>query len=493
MTLTVATILAETGARVWRLNTDGSLEDGLGPRDLDGSLREVVVDSRRVEDGDLFVALAGERVDGNDFVASALQSGARACLVARIPSPAELASATAHRGAQAFLFLAEDPLLSLHSLARGWRRRQPAEIVGVTGSIGKTTTKEIMSSLLAAWWPVLRSEANLNTEIGLPLTLLRLRPEHQVAVLEMGMHYTGDISLLAHIAEPQVGVVTNVLPIHLERVNSIKLIAREKSSLIASLPVGGLAVLNADDPWTRAMAVSSGLAPYILVGEAPDSQYRVTDIHALGLLGTSFNLAVDGRVVSFRTQVPGAHTIPAFVAGIAVARRLGMEWDEIQNVATQVRFDVRQKILHPSPNIMLIDDRYNASPPSMLAALELLRQGPGKKIGVLGDMLELGPLEKSAHEEVGARAAQVVEWLVTRGERARWIADEARKHGLPADRVVSVDSNQSAAQEVLTILQDSDPRTMQEPTTTPEWSILLKGSRGMKMEEIVERLLEHYG
>jgi len=523
----VATVLRATNARVMRITDAGEAAPGnLSVADLQRAV-EVSIDSRSTFPDALFVALRGERVDGHDFVTDALARGALGCMVSRVPTgELPVASRETPTYGPRLLFLVPDPLNALQQLAAYWRLHHSADVVGITGSVGKTTTKEILAAVLAPARPVLRSEANLNTEIGLPLTLLRLTSEHRVAVLEMGMHARGDIALLARIARPRVGVVTNVAPVHLERMGTIERIAHEKSELIAALPAHGLAVLNGDDPWTRAMATASGVAPVCLVGLGPDCDFQALDIAPDGLDGLSFTMQAEGSRFAVRTRVPGAHTAHAFLTAAAVAREGGLEWDEILAAIEGVRLQSRQSIVRGAGDMVIIDDTYNASPLSMEAALNLLSSARGTKMAVLGDMLELGPMEEQAHREVGERAAEVAEWLIVRGGRGRWIAEGAEHHGFPADRVRRVDSNAEAARAVLDImgipidqrvgpvsreaestLGSNDPRTMTSRRAVgrvltgpaggpspllaeaqPGWTVLVKGSRGMKMEEVVHAL-----
>jgi UDP-N-acetylmuramoyl-tripeptide--D-alanyl-D-alanine ligase len=489
MILDVATVLRATGATVYRLDAGGYLAPGrLSLADLQYVFSGISIDSRAIDSNALFVALPGERVDGHDFVPGALAAGALGCLIARLPEPDALPAGV--NGRPRFLFEVSDPLHALQRLAEYWRLHHSAEVVGVTGSIGKTTTKEIIASVLGSRYAVLRSEANLNTEIGLPLMLLRLGPQHRVTVLEMGMYQPGDVGLLAQMAHPRIGVVTNVAPIHLERVGSIERIARAKSELVAALPSDGLAVLNGDDTWTRAMAVSSGIAPSVLVGTAVDCAYRADDIVARGLAGTSFTLIAEGRRLPVESGIPGVHTIPAILMAAATARFLGMEWDEIVGAIETARLDVRQRIIRGPDGMLIIDDSYNAAPMSVNAALELLRAAPGTKIAVLGDMLELGPGEEGAHREVGRRAAQVVEWLVVRGERSAWIADEARGCGLPSTRVLTARDSSEAVEAVRNIVSKIPAATGvgRRPEVPAAYAVLVKGSRGMRMEEVVDGL-----
>jgi UDP-N-acetylmuramoyl-tripeptide--D-alanyl-D-alanine ligase len=285
---------------------------------------------------------------------------------------------------------------------------------------------------------------------------------------------------------------------------TIERIARAKSELVAALPPNGLAVLNGDDPWTTAMAETSGIARFVLVGRGESCDYRAEEIKAHGLEGTSFRIVAEGRRISLRTRVPGVHTVPAFLAAIAVARELGMNWADIEQAAGHVTLEARQRVVgwrDPAfgSSVLLIDDSYNASPLSMNAALDLLQAAPGTKIAVLGDMLELGPDEEAAHRDIGRRAAQVVDWLVIRGPRAEWLADAALAAGLAETRLYRAASNGEAAQRVREIMASAvpvgaahDARTIQRIGTPgrPEavWSVLVKGSRGIRMEEVVRAL-----
>lgn len=494
MTLDVASVLAATGARPVRLGEDGvPTNSGLLTSDLVRAFSGVTVDSRTVHPDGLFVALPGSRVDGHDFVAAAFSNHARGALVTRIPD-----LNTGPTDGPRYLFQVDDTLKALQRLATYWRRRHSAHVVGITGSVGKTTAKDVMASILAMHCPVLSTEANLNTEIGLPLVLLRLTAEHRVAVLEMGMHTRGDIEELAGIASPDTGVVTNVAPIHLERMGSVAAIAREKSRLVAALPPSGLAVLNADDPWTLAMAETSGVARPVLCGLSADAAYRATEVASRGLAGVSFTVEAEGRSMTVESAIPGAHTVHALLYAAAVGRSLGMEWGAIEAALGAARISSRLRVARLSPSLNLIDDRYNASPLSMHAALDLLRESPGVRIAVLGDMLELGPDQRAAHVEVGSFAAGSLDWLVTRGNLARDIAAGARRAGLPEDRIVSVQENAEAAAALRQLLRRAtnptagfttiERRTGHEGPAPAPATILVKGSRGMRMEEIVQEL-----
>ncbi len=503
MTLTLADLLSGTGAPVVRLSPDGEVQEGtLAAADLQQEVTDVVIDSRLVGSRSVFVALPGQHVDGHDFVPASLRAGALAAVLSRMPEPRILAPAvtTDQRFRYArYLLVVDDPLVALQRLASYWRGRHSATVVGVTGSVGKTTAKEILASVLGTRWPVLRSQANLNTEIGLPLTLTQLESRHRAAILEMGLHEAGDIALLSDIARPDIGAVVNVAPVHLERMKTVEAIAREKSRLIAALPPSGLAVLNGDDAWTKAIACASGVAPVILVGLSADCDFRAEDVVSHGLNGISFTIRAEGQRYAVHTRVPGRHTLIAFLATAAIARRIGMSWTELQEAMAAVQLDLRQRIIRPADGLIIIDDSYNASPLSMQAALDMLQTSSGGKIAVLGDMLELGSLEESAHRELGEQASSVVDWLILRGRCSAMVADAAERRGLSRRRIVRVGSNFDAVQAVKTILFGTpvavgSAHTMQRPSKDQSgenrvtWTVLIKGSRGMGMEEVVQGL-----
>ncbi|MGH2442224.1 MAG: UDP-N-acetylmuramoyl-tripeptide--D-alanyl-D-alanine ligase [Chloroflexota bacterium] len=495
MNLDLATIVRATGAEVWRQTPGGDVtHNSLHTVDLEREFSPVVVDSREVEPGGFFIALPGERVHGEAFTDQAYEAGALGCMVAESSDPFAQLPREHASGSARYAFQVPETLPALQSLAAEWRRVLRPTVIGVTGSVGKTTTKEIVAGVLADSIPTFRSAANRNTEIGLPLELLQLRAWHQVAVCEMGMYAAGDIALLANIAQPSIGIVTNVAPIHLGRVGTIERIARAKSELVEALPSTGLAILNGDDPWTRAMAKTSGTARVSLVGTSSECDFRGENIRSLGLEGIALDVIAEHRRVSITSPIPGLHTLHAVLAAVAVARELEISWDQITASLGTLRLDVRQRILRAG-NLVLIDDAYNASPLSVRASLDLLNECPGKKIAVLGDMLELGPAEQEAHQRVGERVAEVADWLIVRGERARWIAASAESHGFPADHVCRAESNSEAVNAVHRILGRFVPPSptggaprMQRPEAIEPWSILVKGSRGMGMEEVVQGL-----
>ena len=461
----------------------------------------VCVDSRQATPGCLFVALRGERSDGHAYVGEAYARGATVALVERPVEGATLVDtvrwsaggllgAPSATSAAKVAVIVPDALQGLQRLAQARRlAHSDLRVIGVTGSLGKTTTKEAIAAVLAQRYTTLKSPGNYNNEIGLPLTLMALEPEHQRAVLEMGMYALGEIAALCRLARPQVGVVTHVLPVHLERLGSIECVAQAKAELIEALPEGGLAVLNGDDPRVRAMA---GLAPVrgrrvVTFGLEADNIVRAVEIQDHGLAGVSFVAQVASerwpleprRGLGVRHELVlatlGQHMVRAALAAVSVGLAEGLDWPEIQHGLTAQGQGVRLVSVRGPNGSTLLDDSYNASPTSTVAALGFLASLPGRHLAVLGDMLELGAGEEDGHRAVGRCAAQGVEVLLTVGQRARLIAAEAIRGGLPETQVHVMDDNASASDYLAGILREGD-------------ILLVKGSRGMAMEAIVRAL-----
>jgi UDP-N-acetylmuramoyl-tripeptide--D-alanyl-D-alanine ligase len=429
------------------------------------------VDSRRILPGSLFVALRGERADGHRFLAEALAAGAAAALVDR---PVATPSAR-----DAAIIQVADPLRSLQELAAWWRARFSVRVVGITGSTGKTLAKEVVADVLSRGFRVLRNEGNLNSETGLPMTLLNLEPADELAVLEMSMYTVGEIARLAEIAQPEVGVVLAVHPTHLERAGSIERIAQAKSELPAALPGGGLAVLNADDARVAAMARVTRATVWTF-GLGPDAQVRALDIISRGAAGTEFTLQAPWDSRRIRSGTPGRHLVPHALAAAAVGQWFDLPLDDVAAaLAAGSRAEHRMAIGETASGAILIDDTYNASPVSVRAALEFLAETPvaagRRRLAVLGDMLELGPDEEGLHREIGAFAAGIVDGLVAVGARAAWIAEAARAAGLRA--VATADD----ADQAIGV-------TERELAPGVGDLLLVKGSRGIELDRVVEAL-----
>jgi UDP-N-acetylmuramoyl-tripeptide--D-alanyl-D-alanine ligase len=446
------------------------------------AIPQVVIDSRQVEAGSLFVALKGEARDGHEFIGEALARGAAAIIAeARVqgqglgpsvnlidvaglqPSPSPLVPV---------VFVVPSGLKALQQLAAFWRRRFPrCRTLGITGSVGKSSTKELIAAVLRRRFVILKTEGNLNNEIGLPLVLLLLNETHQRAVLEMGMYALGEIRDLCGIAQPQIGVVTNVGPSHLERLGSIERIAQAKSELVESLPADGVAILNGDDERviamrakTRARVFSYGLDPrYDLWADGSES---------FGLEGIAFVLHYGREHLHVRLPLLGRHSVHTALAAASVGLVEGLSWDEILRGLRDVSAQLRLIAVPGEKGTTILDDTYNASPASSLAALNLLAELGGRKVAVLGDMLELGEVEREGHQVVGGRAAQVVDVLIAVGARGRWIGEAARDAGLSAEQVFLAEGNVQAVEMLRMVMCAGD-------------LILVKGSRGARMEEIV--------
>ena len=432
---------------------------GVGP----DVFRRAVIDSREVRPGDLFVALSGDRGDGHDHLPDALNRGATGLLVQRAPEP--LPNGTVG-------YVVENVLPALQQIAGGHRKALSLEVAGVTGSVGKTTTKELAAFILSRRYRVLKNDANYNNEIGLPLTLLKATPRHQRAVLEMGMYAPGEIRLLCDIARPRVGVVMNVHPVHLERVGSIEGIAAAKAELIESLPKDGFAILNYDDARVNAMA-SKTKAKVLFFGTSPECDVVGSNLESKGLEGISFNFGYGGESLRVKTRLPGRHLLPNALAAATVALVEGMKLDEVAQALAVARIPLRLHVYRGRNDSTILDDTYNASPASMLAALELLADLPGRRIAVLGDMRELGAEEEEGHRVVGREAARVAQLIYAVGELGHLIGEEAKRAGHPA--VTLYQSKEEAARQLVDELQVGDV-------------VLLKASRAMALETILPEI-----
>jgi UDP-N-acetylmuramoyl-tripeptide--D-alanyl-D-alanine ligase len=456
----------------WLARAGGGVLVRVGTTSISGG----AVDSRAVADGAVFFALPGERTDGHRFLEDAVAAGA-AALVVRDELPAERIDALARGGAVSIVRVA-DAAEALRAVAGAYRDRFAPIVVGVTGSLAKTSTKEQVAEVAEEGFTVLRNPANWNNEIGLPLTLLRLRPEHEVAVLEMGLYTTGEIALLAGIARPSIGVVTAVRGVHLSRAGSIEAIEAGKRELVEALPSNGCAVLNADDPRVVRMAAHTD-ADVVTYGFADDADVRAADVTSLGAAGMRFTLHIRGHrraQPNVRVPVLGRHGVHNALAAVAVAARLGLDPHVIRRgLARPFAIPHRSQLLRAG-RWTVLDDTYNASPDAVLAALSLLAELPGRRIAVLGEMLELGADGAAEHRRVGLAAAHVVERLVVVGEGARGIADGAIAAGLDPRHVQLAADREAALELLIAELHEGD-------------TVLVKASRGAQLDLLVERLV----
>ena len=459
-TLTLAEVLAGTG---------GALIASAG-RGGEPAFTGVSIDSRTLVSGALFVAIQGPRLDGHDFVGDAASGGAAAAVVHHeVEAPATLP-----------LVRVADTTRALGDLARHVRRQATVPIVGVTGSVGKTTTKDMTAALLATRGPVLRTEGNLNNEYGVPLTLLGLRGTHTAAVLEMGMSAPGEIRTLSGIAEPDVAVITRVAPVHLEFFDSIDAIAEAKAEILEGLVTGGVAVLNGDDTRVRRIGESFG-GRVIWFGR--DRRFDVSAENWRGTaFGMRFDLRIAGRIADVALPLAGPHFVPSFLAAAGAAHVLGVDIQAMAEVAaTLTPARHRGEVRRLGEGVTLIDDCYNSSPAALEASIVTLTLAPAvRRVAFIGDMLELGESGPSLHRQSGRGLAGRVDAVVGIGPLSREILAGAREAGLAQANLVHFEDASSAAAAVGDLVQPGD-------------AVLVKASRGLRLETVVAALENHFG
>jgi UDP-N-acetylmuramoyl-tripeptide--D-alanyl-D-alanine ligase len=435
----------------------------------DGIVSGVSTDTRSLQPGDCFFALAGEH-DGHEYVSQALALGATALVISKPESvPTDCTTAVIE---------VADPLWALGDLAAYYRRKFDARVIAITGSVGKTTTKEMLAAILERKWRVLKSESNYNNEIGLPLTLFRMDSTHEVAILELAMRGLGEIRRLAEISKPSVGVITNVGLSHIERLGSQGVIAEAKAELLHELPEDGLAVLNYEDGYFTVMRERHP-GRIISFASCHGADVTAAKIEALSDGCYRFVLVANGDSVPVDLPVLGHHNVFNALAAAAVAVGLGVDLPTIRDGLESVQLPgMRMQVVEVWSGCMVVNDAYNANPASMSASIRTLRSmtGYSRKIAVLGDMLELGSYAEKAHREIGHLVAEGgVDVLVTVGSLAEAIADGARSGGLDDECVLSYSDSVKAGAELRERVGAGD-------------IILIKGSRGMKMERIVDAL-----
>jgi len=454
----------------------------LRPENAATVITEAAIDSRQVIPGSLFVAIPGERVDGHDFIGEAFRRGASFALIQRdvdsslrtLDLRGGLTVDPAFDLTSPLCLRVDNTVSALQRIARFWRRKLNLRVVGITGSVGKSTTKEVVAQVLSQRYRTLKSPGNLNNEIGLPMTVLRLGSGYEHAVLEMGFYVPGEIAFLCDIAQPQVGVVSNVGTVHAERAGSQENIFLGKSELVQSLPEDGVAVLNFDDPWVRKMEEKTR-ARVFFYGLSPESELWADNVEGLGLDGIRFRLHYHRETLHVRIPMIGRHSVHTALRATAVGLVEGLTWQEIFDGLRQGHSQLRLVAVRTEAGALILDDTYNASPESMLAALNLLSELDGRKIAVLGDMLELGPYERQGHEMVGMRAAQVAHTLLTLGPRARMIAEAARRAGMRSNRVIEFQTHEPIVDWLKRNLASND-------------AVLIKGSHGLRMDRITADL-----
>lgn len=445
-------------------------------------ITEAAIDSRLVIPGSLFVAIPGEKVDGHDFIAEAFARGASFALTQKeLPASfrtldlrGDLSADPTFDFSPPLCLCVDNSIAALQQIARFWRRKLNLRVVGITGSVGKSTTKEMVAEVLGSKYHTLKSPGNLNNEIGLPLTILKLSSGYERAVLEMGFYVPGEIQFLCDIALPQIGVVTNIGTVHAERAGSQEAIARGKSELIQALPADGVAILNFDDPWVRKME-EKAKARVFFYGLSSEADLWADQIEGLGLNGIRFRLHYNGETIHTRVPMIGRHSVHTALRAAAVGLNDGLGWQEIFEGFAHGHSQLRLVAVRSKTGALILDDTYNASPESMLAALNLLDEMDGRKFAVLGDMLELGPYERQGHEMVGMRTAQVAKTLLTLGQRAHMIADAARRAGMKSANILEFEETESIVDWLNKHLTSND-------------AVLIKGSHGLRMDRITSAL-----
>jgi UDP-N-acetylmuramoyl-tripeptide--D-alanyl-D-alanine ligase len=443
----------------------------------------VSIDTRTLKPGELFVAIKGERFDGADFAAAAIAAGAAGLVVDRRSAKALVArggaaDAAAAAGRQVAVIEVDDTTAALQGLARAIRRESGAKVVAITGSAGKTTTKEVTSELLSTRYRVIRNRGNFNNHIGLPLSLIDLRQRPEIAVVELGMNHAGEISTLVRIAEPEVRVWTNVGEAHLGFFASMDAIADAKAEILEDAARSHLLVANADDP--RIAARMRAFAGRVTTfGIEQDADVRATSVVDRGIEGTSARVATRRGAVDLTTPLVGRGNLANVLAATAVALEFDVPLADVAQRAAALRpASHRGEVVRLARGVTVIDDSYNANPTATRRAIDVLAGSPAPRhIAVIGEMLELGERAEQLHADVGRAAATagLDALFAVGGAPARALAEAAVTAGMPADAVRHFATSDDAAEAVTALLRDGD-------------LVLVKGSRGIRTDRVVERL-----
>ena len=463
MILTIEEVLRATGGKLLQ-GKENAFFQGIS------------TDSRTIIEGELFIALKGPRFDGHHYALEALKKKAGGVLIGQ-----DQVGDIRWNGYRSRAVIAvKDTLTALGDIARDWRRKYGPPLVALTGSNGKTTTKEMIAACLETTFPILKTKGNLNNLIGVPLTLLTLTEKERVVVLEMGMNEPGEIRRLTEIAEPDVGLITNIQKVHLEGMGSLERLKEEKGELFRKMRRDGTILVNQDDPRVVDLARDYP-GQKITFGIETPAEVMAKEIQLRGTEGTSFTLILEEEAMEVHLQLLGRHFVPNALSAIAVGCLFGVELKQAKEAIEHFQsFPMRMEVVPFKGGKTLINDAYNANPYSMELALETLVEvkGKGRAIAVLGDMLELGNFEKEAHEQLGERVSELsIDFLLALGEDAPLVVESAIRHGFPIERTRIVESHSEAISLLRQMLENGD------------W-ILVKGSRRMAMEKIVEGLTE---
>jgi UDP-N-acetylmuramoyl-tripeptide--D-alanyl-D-alanine ligase len=449
---------------------DRKILEELQERLLNMEIKGVSIDSRTLKEGELFIAIRGDRYDGHDFVPDALRKGAWGALVEQ----SALESKYATMGGLRNVIPVEDTLFSLQEMSLIHRKKFSIPVIGITGSNGKTTTKEMLASILLQKGPVLKNEGNLNNHIGVPLTLMKMDSHHKAAIIEMGMSGLGEIKTLTRLAIPAVGVITNISAAHLQFLGSTDAVAEAKGELLQTMRSDGTAVLNADDRYFSILR-SKYPGRVLSFGIEQPADVRASDIRQVRDV-TDMTLHADGRSVLVRLRTVGRHNVYNALAAAAAALATDVPLETVKFGLEEFRPVAMRSELKDVQGRTVLADYYNANPDSMKAALETLASlTTGKRtIAVLGDMLELGDTAAGSHRAIGAIAAKLgIDLMITVGPLAKHIAEGAVAAGMARDRVLEAETTSRGA-------------ALLKEHSRPGDTVLIKGSRGMKMEKVLE-------
>ena len=446
------------------------LADMIGGRVVSGDPQttssSVIIDSREIKPGAVFFAVKGERLDGHDFVAQALEKGAVGAVVSRVPENV----------AGKPLIQVDDTTRALQRMASAIRDRYDVTLIGITGSAGKTTTKEMIATLISSERRVHKSWGNFNNQIGAPLCLDNMPDDAQVVVSEMGMNHAGEIAEIAGLMRPHVGVYTNIAPVHIEFFGTIEGIAAAKRELLENVIPGGTIIVNNDNE--HVVRISQGFnGRRVTYGVENDAEYRGTNIRERGLLGTRFTLNAEGESREFELALPGRHNLDNLLAAIACARAVGISWEGIERGVRDVKPAYHRGVIVPFNGAQIYDDTYNSNPYALARTLELMSQADvsGRRIAVIGDMLELGEQELQFHADAGRGIPRSIDVVVGVGTRAQALLDGAREAGFEESQLRHFADAHAAGAFLRAFVQPGD-------------LVLIKGSRGVGLDKAVAML-----
>jgi UDP-N-acetylmuramoyl-tripeptide--D-alanyl-D-alanine ligase len=448
--------------------TFNQLAEMIGGRVIQGGdavSSSVIIDSREIKPGAVFFAIKGERLDGHEFVGQALDKGAVGAVVSRVPENATGA-----------LIQVDDPNRALQKLASSIRDQYDMTLIGITGSAGKTTTKEMISALIASERRVHKSWGNFNNQIGAPLCLDNMPDDAQVVVSEMGMNHAGEIAEIAGLLRPHVGVYTNIAPVHIEFFGTIEGIAAAKRELLENVIPGGTIVVNNDNE--HVVRISRDFeGKRVTYGVENDADYRATNIRERGLLGTRFTLSAEGETRELELVLPGRHNLDNLLAAIATARAVGISWEGIERGVKEIQPAYHRGVIVPFNGAQIYDDTYNSNPYALARTLELMTQAEvsGRRIAVIGDMLELGEQELQFHREAGKGIPKSIDVVIGVGNRSQALLEGAREAGFQEANLRHFTDANAAGAFLRAFVQPGD-------------LVLIKGSRGVGLDNAVAML-----